>query len=200
MPFVYSVNCNIVSSGICTLMETKIDAQDFWWPRQAPTADVWMQAELWHVWNCWELRRLCSRSCILLRRHIPVFNPRWEQVVLEVYCFRFTGQKEKHQGNAVQYRGTGHLTSILYKWTSHTAHTFVTLLWVGNYFRWVFGVKELFHIEGKHENIMLPWKTFFQCVFSSDNESIVFFDRVKLSISIDSLGTPEWWWYGFFPS
>lgn len=92
----------------------------------------------------------------------------------------------------LQFCTSEQVTQLLY--------LYATLLWMGNYFRWVFGVKEVFHIEEKKENIILPWKTFFQCVFSYDNEIIVFFGSIKLSLSTDALGTPEWWWYGFFPS
>lgn len=152
------------------------------------------------------LHRLCSRSCILLRSHMPVFNPRWEEVVLEVYCFKLMVQKEKHQGNAVWYRGTGHLTSQFCTREQVTwlfSYLYVTPLCcgVGNVLDYLTGVKEVFQVEGKKDEVMFPWKTYcFPLRIFQWQQNHFIFDSIKLNISIGSLSTPEWWWYGFFLS
>lgn len=116
------------------------------------------------------LHRLCSRSCILLRSHMPVFKPRWGEVVLEVYCFKLMVQKEKHQGNAVWYRGTGHwLHNSVQANKSHGSSHISTLLhslagWE-MILDYLIGVKEVFQVEGKKEKLMFPWKTFFSTAY-----------------------------------
>lgn len=180
VPFVYSLNCNIVSLGY-----VRINANKNWCSRflvtQTSISSWCLDAgELLHVWKCWELRRLRSRSCILLRSHMPAFNPRWGEAVLEVYCSWFRRKNIREVLYDVEEPAVWLHSSVQASQSRGSSHisTFTPLCCgVGNDFRltdWCQGGISSRRGGKRKRNVPLKSIFFFQCIFSSDNKIIVF--------------------------
>lgn len=183
-PFVYSLNCNIVSLGYVLINANKNWCSRFLVTQTSISSWCLDAGELLRVWKCWELSRLRSRSCILLRSHMPAFNPRWGEVVLEVYCSWFRRKNIREVLYDVEGLAVWLHSSVQASQSCSSSHISTLLLSAVGWemiLDYLIGVKEVFQVEGgKKENLMFPWKAYFFSVHVFQwQQNHCIFDSIK---------------------
>lgn len=201
VPFVYSLNCNIVSLGYVPINANKNWCSRFLVTQTSISSWCLDAGELLRVWKCCigyvqGHASYCAAICLFstlgeekLSLKFIVSNSWFRRKNIREMLYDIEGLAIwlHNSVQANKSHGSSRISMLL-----HSAVGWEMIL------DYLIGVKEVFQVEGKKEKVMFPWKTYFfpLRIFQWQRNHFIF-DSIKLNISIGSLSTPEWWWYGF---